>query len=278
MTKIIAIANPKGGVGKTTTTLNLATSLGIAEKKVLIIDCDPSGAVCEGVGFSRQDIRTGLFEVFSSSATFSESIYRVNFMPPIDVLPSNVHDQVREIRLVELAKNRVRLSRLLSGLISSGRLSYDYILIDTPPSLDDLVLGALYAADRVVIPLQCGFFAINAVQRLLNLIERVRKTTNTRLKVEGILLNFYEEGTRATAKSLEMARDRFQPLLFHTRIPKNTALGYAAFKQRPAALVDVTGSGARAYLALAEEIMNREAPPALFQESVDTQFSLSMIP
>ncbi len=258
MTRIIAITNAKGGVGKTTTAINLAASLAIAEKKVLVMDVDPAGGVSAGLGFARDNIRAGIFEVFSGSASFLDAIHRVVFTPTIDVIPANVKDTVQEVRLADLAKNRVKLKLQLSGLLESGRLNYDYILIDTPPVLNDLTVGALLTAHSVLIPMQCSFYAISGVERLLKLIERIRKTTNRTLQIEGILLTFYEKGTRASILAENEARERFSAMLLQTIIPKNAAIAYAAFENKPAALVDVAAPGAVAYLELAREIIRNE--------------------
>lgn len=257
MAKIIAIANPKGGVGKTTTTINLGASLAIAEKSVLIIDFDPAGSVSDGLGIHKGDIKCGVFEIFSGTANLLDTIYHLDFLE-MDVIPSNVYSSEQEIRLTEMAKNRIRLKRQLSNLLEIRRINYEYILIDTPPLLNDLTVGALLAADSVLIPLQCGHFALKAVDRVLEMIERIKKSANPNLEIEGILLNFYEKGTRVSFMGADKANKAFHSFLFKTVIPKNVAIGYASFLERPAALINITAPGAKAYLELAEELLERE--------------------
>ncbi len=256
MTRIIAVSNPKGGVGKTTTTINLAASLAIAEQRVLIIDADPAGAVSSGMGLERKSIRAGLFEFFSGSIMFKETIHKLPFID-MDIVPVNVYDSEQETRLTDLSKNRIRLKRQLTGMSEAGRLPYDYILIDTPPVLNDLTMGALMAAHSVLIPLQCGYFALNAIGRLMQLIERIRKSANPDLQVEGILLNLYERGTRVSMRSLYEAKMKYNSHVFRTVIPKNVAIGHATYQQKPVALVDITSPGARAYMSLADEILRK---------------------
>ncbi len=276
MTRIIAISNPKGGVGKTTTTINLAASLAIAEKNVLIIDMDPSGAVSTGVGLHRENIRAGIFEIFSGAVRLWETIHPLDFLN-IDLIPSNVYTTEQDTRLSEMAKNRIRLKRQLNGLVTVSKMNYDYVLIDTPPMLNDLTLGALLAADSVLIPLQCGYFALKALDRLTEIVERIKKSANPNLEIEGILLNFYEKGTRASLKSASLAKRIFGDLVFKTIIPKNAAIGFAAFQHKPLALVDVTAPGSKAFLALAEEIIRKSLAATLLPQldsEVDLQFAL----
>jgi len=256
MTRIIAVSNPKGGVGKTTTTINLAASLAIAEQRVLIIDADPAGAVSSGLGLDEESIGAGLFEFFSGSVRFEETIHQLPHLE-LDLIPVNVFSSENETRLNELSKNRIRLKRQLDGMIEADRLPYDYVIIDTPPVLNDLTMGALMAANSVLIPLQCGYFALNAIGRLMQLIERVRKSANPDLEVEGIMLNLYERGTRVSMRSLYEAKMRYNPYVFRTVIPKNVAIGHATYQQKPVALVDITSPGARGYMNLAEEIIRK---------------------
>ncbi len=276
MSRIIAISNPKGGVGKTTTTINLAASLAIAEKNVLIIDLDPSGAVSSGVGLQRENIRAGIFELFSGAVRLWDTIHPLNFLS-IDLIPSNVYTTEQDTRLAEMAKNRIRLKRQLNGLVSVGKMNYDYVLIDTPPMLNDLTIGALLAADSVLVPLQCGYFALKALDRLMEIVERIKKSANPTLEMEGILLNFYEKGTRASLKSATLAWEIFDDLVFKTIIPKNAAVGYAAFQHKPLALVDITAPASKAYLALAEEIIRKTPEPAFLpppENQVEVHFAV----
>ena len=242
---------------------------------MLVVDCDPSGAIAQGVGIPPFLIKKGLVDLYNGSAAFHETIQQTDFTPVFDVLPTAVFEHEDEIRLMELAKNRVRLRRLLSGLISSGRLEYDFILLDTAPAIDDLLLGALLAADKVLIPLQSGYFAINVTERLLKIIDRIRRTTNPTLSIEGIVLTFVEPNTLQTKQAIHEAKKRFDGLLLQIQIPKNTALGYAAFAKRPLALVDINARGAQAYLALAEEIITRNNTD--YQETRKPNFHFSKI-
>ncbi len=257
MTKIIAISNPKGGVGKTTTVINLAASLAVAEKRVLMIDMDPSGAASTGLGLPQEQVHTGLIDVFAGRASLSEALYHLAVLN-LDIIPVNVRNSEEEIRLSEMAKNRIQLKRHIHSMKSCGKLDYDFILIDTPPALNDLTIGALLAANSVLIPLQVGHFAHNAVERLFQMIERIRKGANTELGIEGVLLNFFEKGTRVSLHSAYRAKKVFGEAICNTIIPKNTAIGFAAYQEKPTILVDSASTGARAYLALAREIIHNQ--------------------
>jgi chromosome partitioning protein len=260
MPKIIAVANPKGGVGKTTSALNLAVSLAIAEKKILLIDVDPNGALSLGLGIPTEDGKAGMYEIMLGTADLTDCIQRTDLLN-LDIIPCNVLSQEREIRLTTMAKNRSVLRRKLNDLILKKRLNYDFIIIDTPPSLGDLTLLALFAAHSVLIPLQCSYFAINIVNRLLKVISRLKESGNPNLEIEGILLNFYEKNTRASQRGEKEARLLFNDQVLHAIIPKNAAIGYAAFEKKAVALIDIGATGSLAYLALAEEILRKNSCP-----------------
>ncbi len=259
MSKIMVISNPKGGVGKTTTAINLAASLAIAEKKVLLVDADPQGAASAGLGFEQQHSYAGIFEVFSGSFVSVETVHPVPEpqLANLELIPANIFTNEREVRLMEMAKNRIRLKLKLEEIQRRSRDKYDYIIIDTPPALNDLTLAGLYAAHAVIVPLQCGYFALKVMERLFSTVERIKNSVNPSLYLEGILLNFYEKGTKASRMSVEEAHRLYADLIFKTIVPKNAAIGYSAFLKKPVALVDITASGAIAYLALAEELISR---------------------
>lgn len=256
MGKVITIANPKGGVGKTTTAINLAASLAIAEKSVLVIGMDPNGSLSAGCGIPQEATQAGIYELYLGTCDCVNTIHQSE-LPKMDLIPCNINTHEQELRLEQMSKNRILLKRKLYDLLIKGRGDYDFIIIDTPPSVSDLTISALYTSHSVLIPLQTGYFSLRVVERLLQMIHRIKKGVNPDLTIEGILLNFYERNTKASQRTFEEARKLFGNLIFNTVIPKNTALGYAAFEQKPLVLVDACAPGAVAYLSLADELLKK---------------------
>jgi chromosome partitioning protein len=259
MAMIITIANPKGGVGKTTTAINLAASLAIAEKSVLMIGMDPIGSLTAGWGLEEQNIIGGIHEIFLGAADLVDVIHHTE-IPNLDIVPCHVNSHEQEVRLEQMSKNRILLKRKLDDLLIKSNINYDYVIIDTPPSVNDLTIAALYAANSLLIPLQTGYFSLKVIDKLLQMVERIKNGVNPNLKIEGILLNFFEKNTKASQRTHSEARQTYGSLVFETVIPKNTALSFAAFEQKPLILVDAMAAGAMAYLSLAEELMRRNEP------------------
>lgn len=259
MSKIIVIANPKGGVGKTTTAINLSASLAIAEKSVLIVGMDPNGSLTAGWELQEQEIKAGIYEIFMGTFDCIDAIHHTE-LQMLDIIPCNTNSHEQEVRLDQMSKNRILLKRKLQDLSTKAKKEYDYIIIDTPPAVNDLTIAALYAANSALIPLQTGYFSLKVVEKLLDMIDRIKNGVNPDLKVEGILLNFYEKNTRASIRTVEEARRQFGNQIFSTVIPKNAALSFAAFEKKPLILVDALAPGAVAYLSLADEIIKRSEP------------------
>ena len=251
---IIVVANPKGGVGKTTVSLNLAASFALANYKVLLIDLDPNGALSSSLGVEPSSITSGLYEIFLGTSEWINAVYHFH-LSRLDIIPSNIFSSEREARLAAQAKNRAGLKRKINDAIIKGTMNYDFIFIDTPPLLNDLTLCALFAAHSVIIPLQCSFYAFNAVDRLLNMIQRIKDSGNPQLQVLGIVLNFYEKQTKASQRGDTEARIKYKELVCTTVIPKNTTISLAAFEKKPIALVDLTASGSIAFMQLTDELL-----------------------
>lgn len=257
MTQIVAIANPKGGVGKTSTAINLGASLAIGNKKVILMDTDPTSALTLSMGVDPSSDKTpGIFEVFLGTYHSSDLLYPYH-LKNLAVIPSNISTTDRETRLIALATHRAGLKRKIDNWLNHERMEADYILIDTPPVMNDLTRSVLYAAHFVLIPLQCGYFAITAAQRLLDEIRRIKEVSNPMLRIAGIVLNFYEKNTLASQMTETEANRLFGDHMLKTIIPKNTTISFAAFKKKPVALIDVNASGALAYFSLATEILMR---------------------
>jgi chromosome partitioning protein len=253
MGKIIAIAVPKGGVGKSTTVINLAASLAIADKKVLIVDLDPMGTCGIALGLDQTNMKGGVFEIFNFTKSVNEVIHKTQ-IANLDFIPSRIDEFINEERLNRLADNKMMLRYVLRGLI----YNYDFILIDCPPYLRGLTTCALLAADSIILPMQAESFSLIAVKRMLEHIQWIKKQGNSLLVIEGILLNMVEPRTKVSTIIMEELNKSHLSLLFKTVIPKNTTLPEATLHKTPAILYDATAKGSVAFLQLADELIQRQ--------------------
>ncbi len=252
MGKIIAIANQKGGVGKTTTAINLGASLAVLEKNVLIIDADPQANATSGLGFDPKTIETSIYECIIEEADPNKTILHTE-VEGLDILPSHIDLVGAEIEMLSF-ENR---ERVLSEVIKKITTPYDYILIDCSPSLGLLTLNALTAADEVIIPVQCEYFALEGLGKLLNTIKMVQNSLNPDLKIGGFLLTMYDSRLKLSNQVVEDVRKHFDYLVFDTIIQRNIRLTEAPSFGKPVILYDARSKGAQNYLNLAKELLQR---------------------
>ncbi|WP_417871244.1 ParA family protein [Winogradskyella sp.] len=252
MGKIIAIANQKGGVGKTTTSVNLAASLGALEKKVLLIDADPQANASSGLGIDVDTVELGSYQVLEHTKTAKEAIMASN-APNVDVIPAHIDLVAIEIELVDKDEREYMLKKAISDLKSE----YDYILIDCAPSLGLLTLNALTASDSVIIPIQCEYFALEGLGKLLNTIKSVQKIHNQALDIEGMLLTMFDSRLRLSNQVVEEVQKHFSDMVFETIIQRNVRLGEAPSYGESIINYDVSSKGAVNYLNLAKELIKK---------------------
>ncbi|MDA8857940.1 AAA family ATPase [Flavobacteriales bacterium] len=252
MGRIIAIANQKGGVGKTTTAINLAGSLGVLEKKVLLIDADPQANATSGVGHNPQKIKQGIYECLIGNSIAKDCILETR-SPNLDLLPANIDLVGAELELVNLKEREYKMKKVLDPIQNN----YDYIIIDCAPSLGLLTLNALSSADSVIVPIQCEYFALEGLAKLLNTIKVVQQRLNIKLEIEGLLLTMYDTRLRLSNQVVEEVKKHFQDMVFKTIIQRNVRLGEAPSFGETIVIHDATSKGAINYLNLADELLKK---------------------
>ena len=252
MGKIIAIANQKGGVGKTTTSVNLAASLGVLEKKVLLIDADPQANASSGLGIDVEGVEIGTYQLLEHTNTAEEAIIKTS-SPNLDIIPAHIDLVAIEIELVDKEAREYMMKKAIGHL----REKYDYILIDCAPSLGLLTLNALTAADSVMIPIQCEYFALEGLGKLLNTIKSVQKIHNPDLDIEGLLLTMFDSRLRLSNQVVEEVQKHFSEMVFKTIIQRNVRLSEAPSYGESIINYDAASKGAINYLSLAQELITK---------------------
>ena len=254
MGKIIAIANQKGGVGKTTTTVNLAASLGVLEKKVLLIDADPQANATSGLGVDVESVDKGTYQVLEHAIPAREAVVKTN-SPNVDIIPAHIDLVAIEIELVDKENREYMLKTALTEI----KKEYDYIVIDCAPSLGLITQNALTCADSVVIPIQCEYYALEGLGKLLNTIKSIQKVHNPSLDIEGLLLTMFDSRLRLSNQVVAEVKKHFHNMVFKTIIQRNTRLGEAPSYGESIIAYDATSKGAVNYLNLANEIIKKNS-------------------
>ncbi|HEX8143556.1 MAG TPA: AAA family ATPase [Pyrinomonadaceae bacterium] len=253
MAKTIAVANQKGGVGKTTTAVNLAAALAVSEARVLLVDADPQANATSGVGIQRGSFRRSLYHALVLDEQLP-NIIQTSEIPLLKVLPADKNLTGAEVELVDAERREFRLRELLRAL----EFEFDYIIIDCPPSLGLLTLNALTAADSLLVPIQCEYYALEGVTELFDTLARIRRVLNPSLTIEGLLLTMYDERTNLSAAVASDLRDFYGQQVFETVIPRNVRLAEAPSYGKPIILYDIRSRGAESYLQLAKEVMTHD--------------------
>ena len=252
MAKIIAIANQKGGVGKTTTAVDLAACLAAKKKRTMLVDCDPQGNASSGLGIHKTDQDTTIYHVLINGAPVEEALVHTEFK--VDVLPANINLAGAEVELVTAISRETKLKKALDTV----RDDYDYILLDCPPSLGLLTLNALVAADSVLMPIQCEFYALEGVVQLLNTIGLVKNNLNAKLEVEGVLMTMFDSRTRLSEQVVAEVRTNFGDKVYKTLIPRTVRLSEAPSYGQPILAYDKKSRGSEVYMELAKEVIARD--------------------
>ena len=254
MGKIIALANQKGGVGKTTTTINLAASLATLEKSVLVIDADPQANASSGLGVDIKEVDCSIYECIIDHADVRDAIYTTD-INGLDIIPSHINLVGAEIEMLNLPNRE----NVIKNMLATIRDEYDFILIDCSPSLGLITVNALTAADSVVIPVQCEYFALEGISKLLNTIKIIKSRLNPQLEIEGFLLTMYDSRLRLANQIYDEVKRHFQELGFKTVIQRNVKLSESPSHGLPVILYDADSTGSKNHLALAKEIINKNS-------------------
>ena len=249
MGKIIAVANQKGGVGKTTTSVNLSAAFAEMGKKVLLIDCDPQGNATSGLGIEKDGLELSIYDALINDTPMEEIIIQTQF--GLDMVPSVMDLAGAEVELVNLDDKQYRLKKTVE-LVKN---KYDYILIDCPPSLGHVTLNALTAADSVLLPLQCEFYALEGLSQLLSTVQLVQEQLNEKLRIEGLVLTMYDSRTNLAEQVVEEVKTHFPDMVYATKIPRNVRLSEAPSFGKPIFAYASSSKGAQAYMSLAEEVV-----------------------
>mgnify|MGYP000884752806 FL=1 len=252
MGKIIAVANQKGGVGKTTSTINLAASLATLEKSVLVVDADPQANASSGLGVDLKEVECSIYECIVNHADVHDAIYTTD-IEGLDIIPSHIDLVGAEVEMLNIDEREYVLKHILEPI----RNEYDYILIDCSPSLGLITVNALTAADSVIIPVQCEYFALEGISKLLSTIKIIKSRLNTKLEIEGFLLTMYDSRLRLANQIYDEVKRHFQELVFKTVIQRNVKLSESPSHGLPVILYDADSTGAKNHLSLAKEIINR---------------------
>lgn len=250
--RVIAVANQKGGVGKTTTAVNLSASLAVAEARVLLIDFDPQGNSSSGLGIDVENINSDIYDVLVNDVHVKDAIYHTE-IEGLDIIPARIELSAAEVELIQELSRETKLKRSIAGI----KPNYDYILIDCPPSLGLLTVNALTAADTVLIPMQCEYYAMEGLKQLLGTINLIKESLNPELALEGILLTMYDARNNLAKEVVSQVRDHFPDNTFNTIVPRAVALSEAPSYGKPILLYQAKSKGSECYIELAKEMLEK---------------------